>query len=200
MPPRGVDVVQVTEELVPELTGLWRAARVDAGTSPEVAERTEHKLADALKRPDVTAFLARVDAEPVGFVVTSENPFGLSTTPEVAVEQLFVDRGVRRLGVARTLLAAVVGHAERSGCDVIVGNVPAQSRDANRFFARLGFSSVHIRRVVSTSALRRRITPPASAAAAAGATAGAELVLRRRRRLRHRGVGPASATRTPRSA
>jgi ribosomal protein S18 acetylase RimI-like enzyme len=196
--PRAVDVVPVTDELVPELTGLWRAARVDSGTSPEVAERTVHerKLTEALRRPDVRAFLARVECEPVGFVVTSENPFGLTSTPEVAIEQLYVDRGVRRLGVARTLLAAVVGHAERTGCDVIVGNVPASSRDANRFFARLGFSSVLIRRVASTSALRRRITP---AAQAAGATAGAELVLRRRRSLRHRGLGPAT-TRHPRSA
>ena len=52
-------------------------------------------------------------------------------------------------------------HAERVGAEVIVGNVPAQSREANRFFARLGFGSVIVRRATSTAALRRRLRPGA---------------------------------------
>ena len=58
-----------------------------------------------------------------------------------------------------------------------MSNVPAQSREANRFFARWGFSSVVVRRVVSTSVLRRRLTPArarsSSTRSGAGGTAPA---------------------------
>ena len=113
--------------------------------------------AEGLARPDVRAWLARLDGAAVGFIITSENPFGLSLHQEVAIDQLFVDRfGVM---VARALLDAVVdqpsaaapGHRE---------HVDA-SREANRFFARLGFTSVIVRRVTSTGALRRRLHPEA---------------------------------------
>ena len=56
------------------------------------------------------------------------------------------------------LLAAVTAYAEKQGCEQIGCNVPSQQRDANRFFARLGFSSQVVRRVTSTSALRRRLS------------------------------------------
>ena len=110
--------------------------------------------------------------------VTSENPFGLSPEPEIAVEQLYVDPAARRHGVARSLLCAVVGLAERSGSDVIVSNVPTQSREAHRFFARLGFSSVIVRRFVGTSALRRRLSP------SGGVGSAVDQLIRRRRSLR----------------
>jgi GNAT superfamily N-acetyltransferase len=153
----------VDESLARELTGLWMAQRVDQGISPEAAARAaaEGRLREALTRPDVRAWVARVDGVGVGYVITSENPFGLSPHPEVAVDQLFVDRRARRQGVAHALLEAVLGQAERAGAEVIVSNVPTQSREANRFFARLGFGSVIVRRVTSTSALRRRLRPGA---------------------------------------
>ena len=43
------------------------------------------------------------------------------------------------------------------GCEQIGCNVPGQHREANRFFARLGFSSQVVRRVTTTGALRRRL-------------------------------------------
>lgn len=167
----NVDIVAIGDVSTPEgsiqlreLTGLWLAQRVDQGASPEVAARAvgEGRLAEALTRPDVRAWLGRVDGVAVGYVITSENPFGLSPHPEVAIEQLFVDPRARRHGVAHTLLAAVVTQAERVGSEVVVSNVPSQSRDAQRFFARLGFGSALVRRVASTAALRRRLTPEAA--------------------------------------
>lgn len=161
-----------------ELTALWLAQRVDQGVSPEAAARAAGagRLAEALSRSDVRAWLARLDDAPVGYVITSENPFGLSPHPEVAIEQLFVDPRARRHGVARALLSAAVAQAERVGSEIIVSNVPSQSRDAQRFFARLGFSSVLVRRVAATAALRRRLTPEA-------ATRETLQLLRRRRSL-----------------
>ncbi|KGN38810.1 N-acetyltransferase GCN5 [Knoellia subterranea KCTC 19937] len=180
-----VEVSAVPKEDLGDLVGLWVAAKVDAGVPLEVATRfaNDGRFESAIQRADVNAHLARIDGRPVGYVLTSENPFGLNPEPEVAVEQLYVDPTARRHGVARSLLCAVVGHAERSGSDVIVSNVPTQSREAHRFFARLGFSSVVVRRVVSTTQLRRRLAPQGSAINTA-----VDQLIRRRRSLRSIGT------------
>jgi len=181
---RPVDVVAVSGELVPEIVGLWLASKKEMGLPADAGRSaSEARLTAALSRPEVRAWLARVDGAAVGYVVTSENAFGLAPTPELAIEQLFVAPEHRHAGVAKTLLAAVVAHAERAGCDVIVGNVPASSKDANRFFARFGFGSVLVRRVASTAQLHRRL-------AGEGAHPSVDQLIRRRRSLR------AVATRT----
>ena len=175
-----VEVSAVRGDDLDDLVGLWLAAKVDAGVPLEVATRfaNDGRFVAALERPEVCAHVARLDGRPVGYVMTSENPFGLSPEPEIAVEQLYVDPSARRHGVARSLLCAVVGHAERAGSEVIVSNVPTQSREAHRFFARLGFSSVIVRRVVGTGALRRRLSPQS------GVGSAVEHLIRRRRSLR----------------
>ncbi len=176
---RTVEVVAISDETVCELLVLWSASKAEAGMDTECAAKSaaEARLVGALSRPEVRAYLARSDGRPVGYAVTSQNVFGLSPSPELAIEQLYVDPATRHQGVAKALLAAVVAHAERAGCDVIVGNVPSQSRDANRFFARLGFSSILVRRVTSTATLHKRLAAETSHPAI-------EQLLRRRRSLR----------------
>lgn len=185
---RTVDVTHVDHENLEDLSGLWLSARIDAGSSLQAASRcvSDGRLSAALRRPGIQAFVARLENEPVGYAITSENPFGLSPTPELAIEQLWVAPEARRHGVAKGLIAAVLSSAERSGCEIVVSNVPTSSRDANRFFARLGFSSVIVRRVVSTSQLRRKLAPES-------VETGHEL-LRRRRSLRSRAFPAASRT------
>lgn len=180
---RSVEVAPVGEDLT-QLVALWLEARVDAGTSPEVCARavSDGRFAEAMRRPGVQAFVATLDGTPVGYTITTDNPFGLSPTPEVAVEQLFVCPEARRHGVAKSLLTVVLSVAERAGCEQIVSNVPTTSREANRFFARLGFASSVTRRVVGTGPLRRRLAPET-------AETGLELT-RRRRSLRQRAFVP----------
>ncbi len=175
---RPVDVVTVTDDLVPELVGLWLASKVELGLGADPARAaSESRLVAALDRPEVHAWTALLGGVCVGYVVTSENAFGLAPAPELAVEQLFVYPEYRHFGVAKALLAAVVGHAERIGCDIIVSNVPVASRDANRFFARLGFGSILVRRVASTAQLHRRLAGDVAHPAM-------EQLIRRRRSLR----------------
>ncbi|KGN32538.1 N-acetyltransferase GCN5 [Knoellia sinensis KCTC 19936] len=184
-----VEVAAVPKDDLHELIGLWLTSKIDAGVPLEVATRfaNEGRLEAALCRPDVQAHLARIDGRPVGYVVTTENPFGLQPEPEIAIELLFVDPVARRHGVARALLATVATLAERAGSHVVVSNVPTQSREAHRFFARLGFSSVIVRRVVGTTQLRRRLAPQGSITAAA-----VDQLIRRRRSLRSVGGSRAS--------
>lgn len=155
-----VSVKRVSEDLERSFTELWMASLVENGTSPEVVARaaSEGRISAALHRDDVRAYLALSDGRPVGFAVVTSSPFSaLTEAPCVSVDQLYVVPEVRRHGVARSLLSAVTLYAESRGCEQIGSNVPAQHRDANRFFARLGFSSQVVRRMTSVSALRRRL-------------------------------------------
>jgi GNAT superfamily N-acetyltransferase len=141
-----------------------------------------------LRRPEVTAFLAFVDGAPVGYLVLSDTLAGpFADSPCTAIDQLFVSAAWRRHGVARHLVAAAAAHADRVGAESIISHVPSQVRDANRFFARLGFSPTVVRRVTTPAALHRKL------AAAAGGTGrvrrtGLEEVLQRRRSARFRAV------------
>ncbi|MCA1781262.1 MAG: GNAT family N-acetyltransferase, partial [Intrasporangiaceae bacterium] len=86
----------------------------------------------------------------------------------------------RRHGVARSLLHTATGLAERLGFDRIASAVPSAARDANRFFARLGFGPAVTRRVASVSAVRRRVAP-------SDTTTSRERLLHLRRSMRARG-------------
>ncbi|CCH79234.1 conserved hypothetical protein [Nostocoides japonicum T1-X7] len=164
------------------LVGLWLASRVEQGASLDAASRhaADGRVTSALRRPETRAFVAKRDEVPLGFVILSERMFGLSDASDVSIDQLYVVKDARRQGVARQLLATAIAHAERAGSERIVSHVPAQDREANRFFARLGFGSSVIRRVTTTGALRRKILGGAD-------VSPFDSVLRRRRTLRAHG-------------
>ena len=169
-------------------TELWMASRVETGASPEVVARaaSEGRIAAALHRDDVRAYLASCDGNPVGFAVAATSPFSaLTDAPCVTIDHLYVAPDQRRHGVARHLMSAVTLYADSRGCDQIGCNVPAQHRDANRFFARLGFSSQVVRRITTVAALRRRL------GADEPRHHSLETILHRRRSLRARATAGA---------
>jgi GNAT superfamily N-acetyltransferase len=150
----------VSEEQERAFTELWMSSRVEAGVSPDVAARaaSEGRISAALHREDVRAYVAMADNRAVGFAVAATSPFSaLTEAPCVTIDQLYVAPEVRRHGVARQLMSAVTLYADSRGCEQIGCNVPSQHRDANRFFARLGFTSQVVRRITTVAALRRRL-------------------------------------------
>ena len=157
----AISVRRVGADQERSFTELWMASRVEAGISPEVAARaaSEGRVSTALNREDVRAYVATADGRAVGFAVAATSPFSsLADTPCVTIDQLYVVPESRKHGVARQLMGAVTLYADSRGCEQIGCNVPAQHREANRFFARLGFSSQVVRRVTSVAALRRRLS------------------------------------------
>lgn len=80
----------------------------------------------------------------------------------------------RRKGAGRALVAAAAAFAEERGLEQIVVAVHPGSREANRFFARLGFAPLAVRRTSSVAAVRRRL--------AEGDVRVVDHVVRRRRR------------------
>ena len=175
----------MTPELEGDFTALCTAAHLEASgdgaarVSPETRVASEARITVALARDDVRALLAVVDDRPVGYVVLSQRPMSfLIDSPCVSIEQIFVAQEARRSGAARALVNAAAQYADQLGAEQIASTVPAQGREANRFFARLGFSSYVVRRVTTTSALRRRL------AAGQESHPAVDQVLQRRRWLR----------------
>jgi GNAT superfamily N-acetyltransferase len=171
-----------------DLVDLWLENRVESGGGTEAALRVA-----SLQRTEVTAFLAFVEDTAVGYVVLKDSLAGpLTDSPCTSIDQLFVSTSWRRHGVARQLLAAAAAHADRVGAEAIVSHVPSQIRDANRFFARLGFSPTVVRRVTTPAALHRKLA--ASVDTPVLRRVGLEEVIQRRRSARFRAVRQGTAT------
>jgi GNAT superfamily N-acetyltransferase len=114
-----------------------------------------------LTDPDHRVVLA-VDedsAEPLGMAVLGvDRAAALLDLPAVSVTHLLVAPAHRRRGAGRALLAAAVCYADEFGMDhVIVGVSATTGREAHRFFARLGFAPLVVRRIAAVAALRRTL-------------------------------------------
>jgi len=164
---------------------LWAQARAEmvaAGRHIPVvpADAVRSRLVEVLADRRLDVLLAVQDGEAVGFALLRTaglNP--LVTMPVLQVDQLFVAATARRRGVGRALVAAVAAAADRAGVDQVVCNVVPGSRETHRFYARLGFRPMVVRRGTSVPALRRRLVGD-------GRRPALEDLLSRRRSLRAR--------------
>lgn len=177
-----------------DLLALLVASRDDA--SPGLRsmltadpEQLRVRLAGMLRGGSDSDFLlAWQDRRPVGFLVVRSAPVGpLSDVNAMHIDQLYVVPDQRRHGVGRALISAVAGLAERAGADQVLCNVSPLARETHRFFARLGFAPMMVRRAVPLATLRRRL------AGGENRRSGLDELLSRRRSLRARSLWPGSA-------
>jgi ribosomal protein S18 acetylase RimI-like enzyme len=156
-----VEVRRATPDDLPDILLLLSESREELtrqGRSTMSAEHMETRLRELLAGRQVEILLARREDRPAGFLTLRETPLAvLAEQSALCIDHLYVSAPARRHGVARALLAQVAGHAERAGCDQIIAGVTPWARDMNRFFARLGFAPVTVRRSVTPSVLRRRL-------------------------------------------
>ena len=108
----------------------------------------EHRVVVAVDDADAVIGAAVLGADTAG---------GLLDPPSVYVSHLLVRPEHRRRGAGRALVAAAAGYADELGVDSVVVGVAPTGRDANRFFARLGFAPLVIRRIAPVSAVRRAL-------------------------------------------
>lgn len=144
------DILLLLAESRSELAAQGRATTTAAAIEPQVRE--------ALNGNQVVILLARRDDRPAGLLVLRQTPLAvLAEQSALCIDHLYVAAEARRHGVARAMLAQVAGQAERAGAEQIVAGVTPWARDMNRFFARLGFAPITVRRSVTPAVLRRRL-------------------------------------------
>ena len=147
------------------------------GATATVRAQLEQRYREALDDPDRHLVLVvGEDEEPLGmavFTVASAN--ALLDLRAVHVSHSVVADRHKKRGAGRALVAAAAAFAEEQGVEQLVVSVHPGSRDANRFFARLGFAPLAVRRTAPVAVVRRRL-------AQAEARPVAEHVVRRRPR------------------
>jgi len=160
--------------------GALRAGN-GASTAP-LRERYAELLADPTRR----VVLAVDSEDTLGMAIFSRGTASaLLDLPAVQMTHVVVADRHRRQGAGRALVAAAASYAEEIGVEHVVVGVSPNAREANRFYARLGFAPLVVRRVAPLAALRRSLALPDAVTDLRGS-------LPRRRSLR---AGTAAVTR-----
>jgi GNAT superfamily N-acetyltransferase len=180
----AVVVREATVDDTPALLAMWSELRDMGGRIERLmpgpdAEGLRERLAWVATDPSSRVVVAIVDdVEVAGMTLLTESPYApLFEQRAVHAHYLHVRDGFRRRGVGKALLAAAVAFAEEVGAEHVMTSVLPQMRETQRFYARLGFSPVVVRRSAPVSVLRRRLAP-------SGATSVTDNLLARRRSLR----------------
>ena len=173
MPWTPVRVRPVTAEDLPVLLELGEELReqvlpVDGGTRPRGSSASraalQQRYAEAIADPSRHLVLAVGGRdggveEPLGmalFTVATAN--ALLDIPAVHVSHAVVSDRHRKRGAGKALVAAAASYAEERGIEQLVVSVHPGSRDAARFFARLGFAPLAVRRTAPVALVRRRLS------------------------------------------
>jgi len=120
------------------------------------------RCARLLEDPDHRVLLAVAESgeQLMGAAVVGQDTVaGLLDPPSVYVSALLVAPQCRKRGAGRALVAAAAAYADELGMESVVVGVTPTGREANRFFARLGFAPLVIRRIAPVAALRRTLRP-----------------------------------------
>jgi GNAT superfamily N-acetyltransferase len=147
-----------------ELRDLVIAPTAEVGRSrggPPVTARAdlEQRYHEALADP-ARELVVVVDErdEPLGMALLTVAPVNaLVDLPAVHMSHAVVGDRHKRRGAGRALVGAAASYAEQRGLEQLVVSVHPGSRDANRFFARLGFAPLAVRRTAPVAAVRRRL-------------------------------------------
>jgi ribosomal protein S18 acetylase RimI-like enzyme len=158
-----VVVREATPDDLPDLLLLWQQQRDLLGRADRVFPEPSVEAALALVRraagdPHTRLVVATLGDAVVGLAVLTHEPFAaLFDVRSVHLHYLHVHDGYRRRGVGHALVAAAASFAEDVGAEHVVSSVAPQLREANRFYAQLGFAPVAVFRMASVPAVRRRL-------------------------------------------
>ncbi|MCX6395372.1 MAG: GNAT family N-acetyltransferase [Propionibacteriales bacterium] len=158
----ALDVRDARPEDAPGLLHLWAEAgsRTGDAPTPRPVEEAENALAQIAADPDERVVVGFFEGQLVAAVHLRRAAMSpLHTDMAVHTSYLLVLPEHRKHGFARTLLDAAVTWAEDKDVSHLTAITSSNSRDTNRFLARLGLATVATVRVASTSVLRRKLTP-----------------------------------------
>lgn len=166
MPWSPVRVRPATSEDVPVLLAFGEELRDRLLTAADTKRgRTANgrgldaRYLEAMADPDRHLVVAvGEDDVPLGMAMFTVGPASaLLDLPALHVSHVVVADRNRRRGAGKALVAAAAAYADERGLEQVVVAVNPTSREANRFFARLGFAPLAVRRVAPVSVIRRRL-------------------------------------------
>ncbi len=163
MPRSHVVVRPPAAEDLPAVLTMWEQLRQTSGRGgPMAPAASEHRLKERLvelqTNPAYRVAVAEVDGVVVGMACFEARAIGpFVETRVVQIDYLYVLPEFHRRGVGRGLVTAATVFAEELGVEHVAVNVFPQVREANRFYARIGFTPLVVRRIATVGVLRRRL-------------------------------------------
>lgn len=154
----SVQVRAATSADAPVLRQLW-ADILRRGNDAEQESDLLGVIADCAERENRCLAVAELDGQVVGAVfleATTLTPLNLE--PALLAVSPHVLPEFRRRGVGTALMDAAVRFAETQGISTVATAAMANSRDANRFMARLSLTPQATLRAASTSAVRAKLS------------------------------------------
>lgn len=166
MPRHGIEVRSASFEDIPFLGRLFDHAAQSAFSGPTSGRARPRplRLAAVLDHPDchlLTATLA--DGAVAGGALLAVDTLSRALGELSYSAILLVDRDCRHRGVGRALVGALTEFCDQAGAATLAMSVPPGSRDAQRFFARLGFAPLATTRLASVPLLQRSFNGGATA-------------------------------------
>lgn len=147
-------VLRLTEQLRDEL--LHTRSRTPGRTA---AERYAEVLADPTCEIALAVTGSGESELVLGMAVLSiARSNALLEQSSVHVTHVVVSSDHRRRGAGRALMLRATAFAEEQGVEQLVVSVPPGSREAARFFARLGLVPISVRRTAPVALVRRRLS------------------------------------------
>ena len=110
------------------------------------AEEMTEEFESLLAREDAAVFLYRAHEEAVGFAqcqLRHDYVEGTETSPVGYLEGIYVREGVRRQGLARSLLSACESWAKAQGCAEFASDCELDNTDSQRFHRAVGFEEAN---------------------------------------------------------
>ena len=110
------------------------------------AEDMTEEIASLLAREDAAIFLYKEQGEAVGFAecqLRRDYVEGTETSPVGYLEGIYVREGVRRQGIARSLLSACETWAKAHGCTEFGSDCELDNTDSQRFHRAVGFEEAN---------------------------------------------------------
>ena len=159
----AVAVRKVRVEDAPELLALWEEfSRRPSQHSDEACDQACDEVAQSIRSvlasDDSRIVVAELCGEFAGAVHLSIQSMGAMTTEKaVQISHLRVAPEMRRRGVGRALVESAVNWAEELGIGHVGAVSPSNSRNGNRFLARLGLAPAAVVRVGPTATLRAKL-------------------------------------------
>lgn len=171
---------------VASLRELWSDILRKGGIDEQLAD-VARVVATASQREDQCVAVAEIDGEVAGAIYLEASTFTpLNLEPAVLAISPHVLQQHRRKGVGSALMEAACRFAEQHGITHVQTAAAAESRDANRFMARLSLAPQATLRAATTSAVRARLPQSRQVTQAATSKQRIDRVLAARRIRRER--------------